>query len=358
MSYLIYGAGHFGQCFFNVLTAESEQVEGWIDERLAGTQKEGLPIFNEASAAQAHTVIVAVTPLIHTDRKNIKERLSSLGFNNVLSFFEAMKRFPAAMVEYAKLEHLWMRPDNTAHLPEIELNWLKARLSDEKSKHVLDKLCAFRKTYHLDDYPEPDTQEEYFPEDVPWLPKSPIKFLDCGAYTGDTMSSLLDLSEHKNFVVDSVISFEPDPKNFASLKQIISARTRSDLSLQAMPFGVWSHVDILSFNDGQTSSSSFSDDSEQAIHVSVVDLDSLFLGCNINYIKMDIEGAELSALRGSSQIIREQSPNLAICVYHKPEDLWKIPKIIDELQPNYDMYLRVHEHLGLSTVLYCINKEK
>jgi FkbM family methyltransferase len=172
------------------------------------------------------------------------------------------------------------------------------------------------------------------------------------------MSSLLDLAEQKNIAVDSVISFEPDPKNFASLKQVISSRARSDLSLQALPFGVWSHVDILSFNEGQTSSSSFSDDFEQVIHVSVVDLDSLFLGCNINYIKMDIEGAELSALRGSSQIIREQAPNLAICVYHKPEDLWKIPKVIDELQPNYDMYLRVHEHLGLSTVLYCINKEK
>ena len=67
-------------------------------------------------------------------------------------------------------------------------------------------------------------------------------------------------------------------------------------------------------------------------------------------------GAELAALEGAKSLIQTQQPVLAICVYHKPKDLWELPQFIDQLQPNYDMYLRVHEHLGLSTVLYCIPK--
>ncbi|HPE80842.1 MAG TPA: hypothetical protein PKZ35_12640 [Gammaproteobacteria bacterium] len=50
----------------------------------------------------------------------------------------------------------------------------------------------------------------------------------------------------------------------------------------------------------------------------------------------------------------DAQPLLAICVYHKPEDLWELPLLISEINPNYDMHLRVHSHMGLSTVLYCV----
>ena len=73
---------------------------------------------------------------------------------------------------------------------------------------------------------------------------------------------------------------------------------------------------------------------------------------------MDIEGAEKEALIGATQTIQKYKPNLAICLYHKPEDLWELPLLINELSNNsYDMYIRVHEDLYLSTVLYCIGKK-
>ena len=69
---------------------------------------------------------------------------------------------------------------------------------------------------------------------------------------------------------------------------------------------------------------------------------------------MDIEGSERDALIGSARIIREQSPVLLISLYHKPKDLWEIPDMIRAINPNYEMYLRVHAHLFLETVLYCV----
>ena len=75
----------------------------------------------------------------------------------------------------------------------------------------------------------------------------------------------------------------------------------------------------------------------------------------VTFIKMDIEGAELESLKGAGRIIiREQKPKLAICVYHKKEDIFDIPEYILSLNPKYKLYLR-HYTLGeWDTVLYAI----
>lgn len=43
---------------------------------------------------------------------------------------------------------------------------------------------------------------------------------------------------------------------------------------------------------------------------------------------MDIEGAEQMALKDAQQIIIDQKPKLAICIYHSLKDLWEIPILI------------------------------
>jgi hypothetical protein len=60
----------------------------------------------------------------------------------------------------------------------------------------------------------------------------------------------------------------------------------------------------------------------------------------LTLIKMDIEGAEQSALLGCKEHILKDYPKLLICVYHNNEDIWKIPKMIYEIRDDYDFYLR------------------
>ena len=74
----------------------------------------------------------------------------------------------------------------------------------------------------------------------------------------------------------------------------------------------------------------------------------------VTFLKMDIEGSELAALRGAERIIREQRPKLAICVYHKPEDLWEIPSLLLSYHPDYKLYLRHYSINETETVLYAI----
>ena len=69
---------------------------------------------------------------------------------------------------------------------------------------------------------------------------------------------------------------------------------------------------------------------------------------------MDVEGAELSTLKGAKETIKKYKPRLAVCVYHKLEDILEIPQYILSLDPSYRLYMRNYESFGLETVLYAV----
>ena len=74
----------------------------------------------------------------------------------------------------------------------------------------------------------------------------------------------------------------------------------------------------------------------------------------VTFIKMNIEGAELDALRGSSTVIERWGPTLAISAYHRPSDLWQIPFLVNELRDDYKLFMRQHDGGVIETVLYAI----
>lgn len=55
----------------------------------------------------------------------------------------------------------------------------------------------------------------------------------------------------------------------------------------------------------------------------------------VDCIKLDVEGAELDALRGAEATIRRFRPRLIICLYHKPEDMVTLPLFVKSLVPDY-----------------------
>jgi hypothetical protein len=72
----------------------------------------------------------------------------------------------------------------------------------------------------------------------------------------------------------------------------------------------------------------------------------------VNFIKMDIEGAELEALRGAERTIRWFHPRLAISVYHRPEDLVEIPRFL--MRFNYKLYLDHFTSHAEETILFAV----
>lgn len=117
------------------------------------------------------------------------------------------------------------------------------------------------------------------------------------------------------------------------------------------PMAVGDSVGFIGF-DSMGSASKISSNKKQI--VPMVSLDEIINGYNPTYIKMDIEGAEKKAIEGARKTIEIAKPYLAISIYHHPEDLWEIPLFIKENFPFYNLFIRIHGHFGMETVLYCV----
>jgi hypothetical protein len=74
----------------------------------------------------------------------------------------------------------------------------------------------------------------------------------------------------------------------------------------------------------------------------------------IDFIKLDIEGAEYECLQGAKEVIKKFKPRIAVCIYHKDEDFINIPSYLKELVPEYKLYLNHHMCDKCETVLYAI----
>lgn len=87
--------------------------------------------------------------------------------------------------------------------------------------------------------------------------------------------------------------------------------------------------------------------------VNCIRLDDWFKENNVEptFIKMDIEGAEVGALKGAAEAIKRLKPKLAICLYHKLTDMWEVPLLIKSMVPEYKLYCRKH-HIRNEFVLY------
>jgi len=87
----------------------------------------------------------------------------------------------------------------------------------------------------------------------------------------------------------------------------------------------------------------------KSLQVTTVSIDDLVREkklAKVDFIKMDVEGAELNALKGAEQTIRTFKPRLAISVYHKENDLTEIPEYLDGLGLGYKFFL---DHFTIHT---------
>jgi hypothetical protein len=90
----------------------------------------------------------------------------------------------------------------------------------------------------------------------------------------------------------------------------------------------------------------------------VATLDDLAAGTQPTFVKLDVEGDELAALEGGKATLERMRPVVAVCVYHRPEDLWTIPLFLHEVLPEHRMYLRAHAWDGFELVAYAVPPER
>jgi FkbM family methyltransferase len=218
-------------------------------------------------------------------------------------------------------------------------------LSDELSKRTFyDRInhCITASSKYLtplkSDFPQ------YFDPDIIKLSDEEI-FIDGGAYIGDTVEEFLKQTSKK---FKKVYSFEPEESKHGKFKRVSDGDNR----IQLMPYGLWSKREVLRFHSQGTYASGL--DESGNTEIPVISIDEVLDGEPVTFIKLDVEGAELEALKGAERSIKKYRPKLAVCVYHKPLDLAEILVYLKELVPEYKIYLR-HYGVGMyETVCYAV----
>ncbi len=163
-------------------------------------------------------------------------------------------------------------------------------------------------------------------------------YADLGAYTGDTIRELKAYAPYLKYV----FAMEPDRKNFKKLERY--ADCESDCSIAALNMAAWSEPTALTFDCSGNRNSNITN-TGKTIAIDAESLDNILMGHKVDYIKYDVEGSELQAIMGSAKTIKKYSPDLCVSLYHRSEDIFFLPALIQHLNPEYKFYLRRGKYL-------------
>lgn len=225
-----------------------------------------------------------------------------------------------------------------------KVDMVEQMLADDMSKRVYRSVIEYRKTKDRKYLTgRVVSKHQYFQGDI-FRTTPHERFVDGGSYDG------ADILRFAKFAgqYEAIYAFEPMTEMIGDIEKKVKRHGLKNVHIY--PVGLWKEKASLCFNfDGNASDISTDGNGDT---VPVDSLDHLFPDTDITWIKMDIEGSEIEALHGAAALIKRATPKLSICIYHKPEDLVEIPLLINELVPEYKLYIRHHTHRGLETVLY------
>ena len=235
--------------------------------------------------------------------------------------------------------------DNTQSILDNQIDYIEIYnlLFDEQSKLEFEAIINFRLNrdiHYLEDF-KFRIEEQYFEEFIDF--NKLYSFLDGGSFDGATTEEFIK----KQPLYSNVYIFEPSLNSFNQLKNKFVGNSKIELFNK----GLWNRDTTLYFNSTLGSASKIEQNGEEKIETMILDN---IIDNKIDFIKLDIEGAEIEALEGAFKTIKKNKPTMAVCVYHNQSDFITIPKILKAIHPGYKILLRHYTQGVFETVMYFI----
>lgn len=352
-SVLIYGSGTFSQLVAESCLRVGIKIEGIYDHNDIGKIVKTIggdftvrDFRNVVDQSAANKLILGICNL-HGNIKNVSDSIKLLSPDmNVFSPVEFCNFLDSIGEEV--IQNYWLHENSDFYQSNmIVIDSFRKVLGDEMSVALYDSILKYRINGQVEDLPQPiDLSEQYLPKDLSTPPKN-LLMVDLGACQGENLEYFLNSG--RKFQLCFML--EPDDGNLKVLRsQVMDLDIKNTIILQ---LAAWSSTQMLKFKFVANGSSVVNVQSNEFAFG--IALDDLLKNTPINYIKMDIEGSELDALKGGEKIIKRDLPHLAISVYHKPSDLWEIGLYLFSIHGNkYKYYIRNYGHQTFDTVLYAI----
>jgi FkbM family methyltransferase len=347
-SIVLYGSGRFGRKILALLRLHSTKVIAFVDNNslLWGSFVDGLSVFSPIEACHKFgrnsLFIITVASPGHSFIMT-RNKLIELGCDRIISSLPLLWKYAPEILPYYSYE----TPLYFSRCSPIIKKALKL-FADDKSQEIFIEHIRYRMTGRFDNLPSPDPEKQYFPSFINL--RSDEVFVDCGAFDGDTIRGLLERT-----VSPTIFGYEPDPKNFQELEAYVGAlpiKQRKKIHIYQNSLG--SKTRKIRFAASGTAGAAASDTGDKIVNE--ITLDSQLFNPSPTFIKMDIEGGEGAALQGAKKLIRACKPTVAVCAYHRPDDLWRLPLQLIEMNRNYRFFLRSYDYDGWETVLYAVDK--
>jgi len=270
----------------------------------------------------------------------VKNGLDAMGFQH-FSYLAFVKYSPFNLAEHPFIMDF---KEDYAHNAK-QYNEVYTLLKDEKSKEIFTKLLNFKISFDytfMEGFTN-DHSGQYFDKEI--IPKiQNIRFVDGGGYVGDTASEVI-----KNYPdFEKIYLIEPIAENIRIAKRELGMYE----NIEFLNCGISNRQETLYFNEEKSFSTIYGKGT-QSVEVNTIDN---LINAKVDYIKLDIEGAEQDALEGAKETIRKYKPILAICIYHKAEDWYKIPQKVFAINKEYNLYLRHYMEGIFESVMYFIPK--
>ena len=268
---------------------------------------------------------------IFTNIKDIYSKQTpevKLALENYFTTFDYWGKLKESEGEY---ESLYLRATSLKeHVNDYE--WLYNRLKDYRSKKLLSAIL--NNWYHFEIVKQSieTNYNQYWDLDI-IKPTNEEVFVDIGAYTGDSILTYIENYGINNY--KKIYAYEITPESIEQLKN----NTRYYPNIEIRKKAALDKVQKVYMNTNIEGSSAnqVSDTGEEILEGTSIDIDILE---PVSMIKMDIEGSETKAIIGCQNHIKNTSPKFMLSVYHNYEDLWKIPRMIEDMNPNYQFYLQ------------------
>ena len=351
---VIFGYNEFSSVFFK--TYGTEGILDFVADDRPGQTASGVACISSAQFVERYTGRTDVVAI------------NCARFDAGIRHFAQLGLRAGVPVMNPEQGHRALRPPNldyrlADHLPTIVGNaqryaQLEARMADEYSRESLRRVLLFHLTTdkELFRHVERPYDTLYFRSGL--FEVSPQEqFVDCGASIGESISGLLGITGYR---CARAWLFEPDKFNAETLTKLLAELAKLPTGVASRitlhPVAVGEKADTVAFSHlgghgGFILPQATGRTDRVETPVEVVRLDDAIDGAP-TLIKMDIEGSELSTLRGAERLIRTHRPRLAVSAYHRATDLLEITDYVLSVRPDYEVGLRHHTPVRWDTCLY------
>lgn len=217
-------------------------------------------------------------------------------------------------------------------------------MADGQSKKVFENVLQFYYTGKIELLDEITTEKDEAFKNILSLSDNEV-YVDLGAYNGDTIDEFLKYSGES---YRKIIALEPNAKNYEKLKAHCLDMPKIDM----WQLGSYSKNTVLTFNNKAGRNSAIA---QSGVETRVATVDTILCGSAATYVKADVEGADYETLLGMTNTMKNFKPKLNFSAYHRFEDIFRLPLLINQINPEYKIFLRHHPYIpAWDTNLYCI----